>query len=149
MAKWEDVLLNLACKKLSVADLECLLCWYSAWRGEKMSKIKKVWRLVGVLETKGDPPTIEEWTAEDEERLQRLQKNNITQGDTAVGRKQVLFEQQMIAASITTSEDQWKRCVEMRKRKLEFVEVGGEHEMATAGGLKMGEQAEEHEEGAV
>ncbi|KAL3806763.1 hypothetical protein ACHAXA_006142 [Cyclostephanos tholiformis] len=77
--------------------------------------------------------TIKEWTAEDEERLQSLQSNNITLDDTAVGRKRVLFEQQMIAASINMSEDMWDRCVEMRKRKLEFVEVGGEHEMATAG----------------
>ncbi len=109
--------------------------------------------MVGVLEAKGDPPTIEEWTAEDEERLQSLQSNNITLDDTAVGRKRVLFEQQMIAASINMSEDMWDRCVEMRKRKLEFVEVGGEHEMATAGRrLEMvgEEQAmEEYKEGAV
>jgi hypothetical protein len=150
MEKWEDELLNLDCQKLTVADMECLLRWYGAWRGEKMSKSEKVSRLVGVLETKGDPPTIEEWTAEDEECLQRLQNNNITLDDTAVGRKRVLFEQQMVAASITMSEDQWNHCVEMRKRRLEFVEVGGEHEMATAGGLETGEQAtEEHEEGAV
>ena len=56
----------------------------------------------------------------------------------------------MIAASITMSEDQWNRCVEMRKRKSEFDEVGREYEMTTAGGLKTGEQVmEEHEVGAV
>ena len=82
MAKWEDELLNLDCEKLTVADTECLLHWYGAWRGEKMSKSKKVSRLVGVLATKGDPPTIEEWTAEDEECLQSLQNNKITQGMT-------------------------------------------------------------------
>ena len=126
MAKWENELLNLNCQKLTVADMECLLRWYGAWKGEKMSKSEKVSRLVGVLEAKGDPPTIEEWTAEDEERLQSLRsKNNITLDNTAVGRKWVLFEQQMIAASINMSEDMWDRCVEMRKRKLEFVEVGG------------------------
>jgi hypothetical protein len=96
-----------------------------------MSKSEKVSRLVGVLEAKSDPPTIEEWTAEDEECLQSLQSNNITLDDTAVGRKWVLFQQQMIAASINMLEDTWNRCVEMRKWKLEFVEVGGEHKMAT------------------
>ena len=125
MAKWEDELLNLDCQKLTIADMECLLRWYGAWKGEKMSKSKKVSRLVGVLETKGDPPTIEEWTAEDKERSQSLQNNNITLDDTTVGRKRVLFKQQMIAASINMSEDQWNRCVDMRKRKLDFVEVGG------------------------
>ena len=150
MAKWEDELRNLDCQKLTVADVECLLRWYGAWRGEKMSKSDKVSRLVGILEEKGEPPTIEEWTAEDEGRLQSLQNNRITLGDTAVGRKQVLFEQQMVAASITMSEDQWNRCVEMRKRKLEFEEVGREYEMATAGSLEMGEQVmEEHEVGAL
>ncbi len=150
MAKWEDELRNLDCQKLTVADVECLLRWYGAWRGEKMSKSEKVSRLVGILEEKGEPPTIEEWTADDEGRLQSLQNNTITLGDTAVGRKQVLFEQQMVAASITMSEDQWNRCVEMRKQKLEFEEVGREYEMATAGSLEMGEQVmEEHEVGAL
>ena len=118
--------------------------------GTSPLKNGRVSRLVGILEEKGEPPTIEEWTADDEGRLQSLQNNTITLGDTAVGRKQVLFEQQMVAASITMSEDQWNRCVEMRKRKLEFEEVGREYEMATAGSLEMGEQVmEEHEVGAL
>ena len=107
---------------------------------------------LGVVRIRPNPSPVSDFSSntDDEGRLQSLQNNTITLGDTAVGRKQVLFEQQMVAASITMSEDQWNRCVEMRKRKLEFEEVGREYEMATAGSLKMGEQVmEEHEVGAL
>ena len=44
--------------------------------------------------------------ADDEARLLSLQENKITINDTALGRKRVLFEQQMVAASITMSDEQ-------------------------------------------
>jgi hypothetical protein len=72
-----------------------------------MSKSKKVGRLVITLASKGALPTIKEWTADNEACLLRLQKNKITLDDTAIGRKRILFEQQMVAASITMSDKQW------------------------------------------
>jgi hypothetical protein len=120
MAKWEDELRNRNCKKMAVPDVDCLLHWYGIWKGEKMSKSKKVGRLVIALALKGAPPTIEEWTADNEVRLLSLQGNKISLADTAIGKKRVLFEQQMVAASITMSDEQWSCCVEMRKqRKVE------------------------------
>ena len=67
---------------------------------------------------------IEEWMADDEAHLLSLQEKEITIDNTALGRKRVLFEQQMVAASITMSDKQWEHCVEMRKQKKVEVKVG-------------------------
>jgi hypothetical protein len=45
-----------------------------------------------------------------------------TINDTALGRKRVLFEQQMVAASITMSDDQWEHCIQIRKQQRKVVE---------------------------
>ena len=111
--------------KLNVGEVEWLLRWYGVWKGEKMSKSEKVSKLVTVLESKGDPPSIERWTSDDEDRLYKLQNNEITIEDTAVGRKKILWEQQMVAASISMSDEQWQRCVETRKRKFGDVDISG------------------------
>ncbi len=74
MSKWENELQNHNCEKMTVLDVECLLHWYGVWKGEKMSKSKQVGRLVITLASKGAPPTIEEWTADNEARLLRLQE---------------------------------------------------------------------------
>ncbi len=60
MAKLEDELQNHDCEKVTVPDVDCLLSWYGIWKGEKISKSKKVGRLVIALALKGSPPTIEE-----------------------------------------------------------------------------------------
>lgn len=114
--------------KLNVGEVEWLLRWYGVWKGEKMSKSEKVSKLVTVLESKGDPPSIERWTSDDEDRLYKLQNNEITIEDTAVGRKKILWEQQMVAASISMSDEQWQRCVETRKRKFGDVDISGDDE---------------------
>ncbi len=92
MAKRENELQNHNCKKMTVLDVECLLRWYGIWKGEKMSKSKKVGRLVITLVLKGAPPKIEEWTADNEAHLLRLQENKITLDNTAIGGKRILFE---------------------------------------------------------
>jgi hypothetical protein len=70
MEKWEDELCSQNCEKMTVLDLDCLLLWYGVWnRAEKLSKSKKVGRLIIALSWKGDPPAVEEWTADDEARL--------------------------------------------------------------------------------
>ena len=133
---------------MTVPDLDCLLLWYGVWnKAEKLSKSEKVGRLIIALSSKGDPPAVEEWTADDEARLLSLQENKITIDDTALGRKRVLFEQQMVAASITMSDEQWEHSIQMRKQQrkvveeVEVVEHGdGVHleevdEAAMAGGL--------------
>jgi hypothetical protein len=107
MEKWEDELHSQNCEKMTVPDLDCLLLWYGVWnKAEKLSKSEKVGRLIIALSSKGDPPAVEEWTADDAARLLSLQENKITINDTALGRKRVLFEQQMVAASITMSDEQ-------------------------------------------
>ncbi len=63
---------------------------------------------------------IEEWTADDEAASLSLHKKEISIDDTALVKKRILFEQQMVAASITMSDEQWHHCVQIRKqRKLE------------------------------
>jgi hypothetical protein len=66
-----------------------------------MSNIEKVGRIVIALASKGAPPTIEEWTADNEVRWPSLQENKINLENTAMGTKRVLCEQQMVASSIT------------------------------------------------
>jgi hypothetical protein len=64
IAKWEDELWNHNCKKMTVLDAECLLHWCGICKGEKMLKSEKGGSLVMDLVSKGAPPPIEEWTAD-------------------------------------------------------------------------------------
>ncbi len=55
-----------------------------------MSNSKKVGRIVIALASNGAPPTIEEWTADNEVRWLSLQENKINLDNTAMGTKRVL-----------------------------------------------------------
>ncbi len=74
---------------------------------------------------------IEDWTADDEAALLSLQEKKIAINDTALARKRILFEEQIVAASIIMSDEQWHHCVKMRKQwkveeELELGHRGGE-----------------------
>ena len=62
---------------------------------------------------------IEEWTADDEGKLQRLKCSEIDLADTAVGRKKELMQQQFRAGGADLSDDEFNQIIELRKRKRE------------------------------
>jgi hypothetical protein len=65
------------------------------------------------------PASTEEWTADDEGKLQRLKSSEINLADTALGRQQALLEQQFNAAALDMPDEMFDRYVELRKRKRE------------------------------
>jgi len=128
MEKWDDELQKNNLEKLSVPDSDSLLLWYGVWtKNEKLSKSQKVGRLIVARSSKGALPTIEEWTADDEAASLSLHKKEISIDDTALVKKRILFEQQMVAASISMSDEQWHRCVRMRKQRKVEEELELEH----------------------
>ena len=62
---------------------------------------------------------VEEWTAEDEGKLQQLKSSEVDLADTALGRKKALLEQQFNAAALDMPDEQFDCFVELRKRKPE------------------------------
>ena len=63
-------------------------------------------------------PTFEEWTAEDERKLEKLQDlDNIAMADTAVGREREMMKQGVMSAGVNLSEEEWVKLTELRKRK--------------------------------
>ena len=65
------------------------------------------------------PASTEEWTADDEGKLQRLKSSEINLADTALGRQQALLEQQFNAAALDMPDEMFDRYMELRKRKRE------------------------------
>ena len=101
---------------LTILELDTLLRWYNSLSG-KMSKAEKVTRIKEIFENNRPPPLLETWREEDEERLQKLKDPVVELADTAVGRKQALMKQRMMAGGINLSEDEWIQLEETRKRK--------------------------------
>ena len=65
------------------------------------------------------PAPIEDWTADDEGKLQRLKCDEIDLADSAVGRKQELMQQQFCAGGVDLPDDEFDQIIELRKRKCE------------------------------
>jgi len=63
------------------------------------------------------PAPIEDWTADNEGKLQRLKCADIDLEDTALGRKQALMRLQFLAAGVDMPDDELDQIVELRKRK--------------------------------
>ncbi len=75
---------------------------------EKVSKLREAYKL----------PLIEEWTAEDEENLQRLKCSEIILEDTAFGRQQALQQQHFCATGVDMPANELNKIVELRKRSM-------------------------------
>ena len=84
-----------------------------------MTKQEKILKLVEVCQSNPVPAPIEEWTADDEGKLQRLKCSEIDLADTAVGRKKELMRQQFRAGGADLSDDEFNQIIELRKRKRE------------------------------
>ena len=82
-----------------------------------MLKKTKVSKLKCIFESNPNPPPRDLWTAENKERLQSLKEMEISLEDTAVGRKKIVLEQQLNAATLSMSPTKWNELLEIRKRK--------------------------------
>jgi hypothetical protein len=82
-----------------------------------MLKETKVSKLKRIFKSNPNPPPRDLWTAENEERLQSLKEMEISLEDTAVGRKKIVLEQQLNAATLSMSPTKWNELLEIRKRK--------------------------------
>ena len=102
---------------LNKTELDCLLCWHGVVPGAKMLKEMKVSKLKRIFKSNPNPPPRDLWTAENEERLQSLNEMEISLEDTAVGRKKIVLEQQLNAATLSMSPMKWNKLLENRKRK--------------------------------
>lgn len=63
---------------------------------------------------------------DDDEHIRKLQEDDISLDDTALGRKKIVFEQQLDAAALHMSHEKFSRLVELRKRKWGDVDVVNE-----------------------
>ncbi len=84
---------------LTVVELDTLLHWYNLF-STKMSKQEKVAKLTEAVTSNREPGAVDEWTAEDEGKLQRLKCAEVDLEDTALGRKKALMELQFQAAGV-------------------------------------------------
>ena len=70
-----------------------------------------------IIESNPNPTPRDLWKAENEERLQSLKEIEISLEDTAVGRKKIVLEQQLNAATLSMSPARWNALLEIRKQK--------------------------------
>ena len=103
---------------LTVVELDTLLRWYNIYLG-KMTKQEKVAKLTEVFKSNQGMGAVEEWTADDEGKLQVLKCSEVDLADTALGRKKALQQQQFRAAGADMPDDEFDHIVELRKRKRE------------------------------
>ena len=106
-----------AFNSLNKTELDCLLCWHGVVPGAKMLKEMEVSKSKRIFESNPNPPSRDLWTAENEERLQSLKEMEISLEDTAVGRKKIVLEQQLNAATLSMSPTKWNELLEIQKQK--------------------------------
>jgi hypothetical protein len=102
---------------LNKTELDCLLRWHGVVPGAKMLKETKVSKLKCIFEINPNPPPSDLWTSENKERLQSLKEMEISLEDTAVGRKKIVLEQQLNAATLSMSPTMWNELLEIQKQK--------------------------------
>ncbi len=102
---------------LNKTELDCLLPWHGVVPGAKMLQETKVSKLKRIFESNPNPPPRDLLTAENEEHLQSLKEIEISLEDTAVGRKKIVLEQQLNAATLSMSPTKWNELLEIQKQK--------------------------------
>ena len=120
MEKKKSDIDNLQFQNLTLSDLDTLLRWHNSLTGmkSKATKNDKVAKLKEIFRLGRAPPTFEEWTADDERKLEKLQDlDNIAMADTAVGREREMMKQGLMSAGVNLSEEEWVKLTELRKRK--------------------------------
>ncbi len=90
-----------------------------AWGGTRGKDARRI------FESNPEPPPRNLWTAENKEHLQSLKEMEISLEDTAVGRKKIVLEQQLNAATLNMSPTKWNELLEIRKQKWDEEEVVG------------------------
>ena len=78
----------------NIQELKVLLQYYKIKvTGLKKNELVGKWK--DVLQSGADAPTMEGWSVEEEEELNKLTNQEVTMGDTALARHQYLIERQM------------------------------------------------------
>ena len=90
-------------------ELDILLKWYQVPASEVPNKPLKVAKWQDILEKNIEPPGFEEWTDEDEARLENLKTKPIAVGDTALGRHQELKKRELLALVASMSKEELKK----------------------------------------
>jgi len=84
---------NIGDQKLKRPELELLLLWHGIQkRDHPKTNLKKLEKWLELKDKA--PPTFEEWTAEDEAKLERIQTMKIDINDTAIGRAEKVVKQE-------------------------------------------------------
>ena len=84
-------------------ELDILLKWYQVPASEVPNKPLKVAKWQDILEKNIEPPGFEEWTDEDEARLENLKTKPIAVGDTALGWHQELKKRELLVSVASMS----------------------------------------------
>ena len=101
-----------------------------------MLKEMKVSKLKRIFELNPNPPPRNLWTAENEERLQSLKEMEISlENTTAIGRKKIVLEQQLNAATLSLSPTKWNELLEIGKQKWGKEGVVGAAEEVIGGAM--------------
>ena len=90
---------------MSTKELDVLLSWYRV-DIKGMKKPEKVEKWKEIRGSNTEPPTIEGWTEEDEEKLRALLNKDIDMSETFLGRFAALQKRNVVAAVLDMSDDE-------------------------------------------
>jgi hypothetical protein len=92
-------------RNMSTKELDVLLNWYGVEK-KATKKAEKVaqWREIRVSNT--EPPMVDVWTAEEEEKLVRLSNKEIDMSETFLGRNAAIQKRTAVAAILNFTEEE-------------------------------------------
>ena len=88
-------------------ELDTLLQWYSIDH-KGMKKAQKVARWKEIQAANTEPPEVDMWTAEDEQKLVDIANKEINMSETYLGRFAVLHKRNAVAAVLDFTDKEWE-----------------------------------------
>jgi hypothetical protein len=100
-------------RNVSTKELDVLLNWYGVEK-KATKKAEKVaqWREIRVSNT--EPPMVDVWTVEDEEKLVRLSNKQIDMSETFLGRYAAIQKRTAVAAILNFTDEEWESLKALR-----------------------------------
>ena len=111
------------CTSWTKADFDAVLAWYNPPKRTQLTNNEekaRVWN--GILTSNKVPPVYDRWTDDDERALLEASKDEITVGDTALGRMQRRKQNEVRGSIMNMTDAEWEEVIAARESSRDLSE---------------------------
>ena len=107
---------GLDCSRWNKTELDAVLAWYNPPKRTKLTTREEKEAAWNAIQSKGTtPPVCERWTDDEEKELLEASKEDISLGDTALGRVQMRKQKEVRRSIMNMTDAEWAEAVAARE----------------------------------